>query len=185
MAGRTKLSFWLAMLEDISVLKREEIMLEQMAAITEASGDAIFRSDLNMDIEFWGKGAERLYGYTPEEILGRPVGILHDGVDSQNLREAVAKIRNGETIFDPSSRGRHKDGHLIPISVQVYPIKDKAKRIVAYAATHRDISEMKQMEGQLLHAQRMETAGLLAGGVAHDFNNILTVILGSSTLLRS
>jgi signal transduction histidine kinase/CheY-like chemotaxis protein len=91
----------------------------------------------------------------------------------------------GEVIHDPTGRSRHKDGHVLHVSVQLFPLKNSEGNIVAFAAVHRDIGELKNLEEQLRHSQRMETAGLLAGGIAHDFNNILTVIQGSCSALVS
>src|SRR5690606_27537618 len=93
------------------------------------------------------------------------------------------RLMRGEVIDDPDGRSRHKDGHVLHVSVQLFPLRNDAGEVVAFAARHRDISEMKNLEEQLRHSQRMETAGLLAGGIAHDFNNILTVIQGSCSAL--
>ena len=128
------------------------------------------------------KGAERLYGYTAEEAIGQPVSVLST-IDSNDKLEVFAKLRRGEVVIISSTKGKHKDGDEIHISVLVFPIRDKDKEIIAYAAVHRDIRDIKRLEAQLLHSQRMETAGLLAGGIAHDFNNLLTVIQGSCNLL--
>ena len=173
----------IVMAEDITEEKLNEVFHEQMAAIVETSGDAIFRSNKDGIIEFWSKGAEQMYGYSAEEVLGRNAGIIVAKPESKNIREAIDKLARGEMVMDPESLARHKDGHFIDVSVQVFPIRDKHQDIIAFAAVHRDISKLKQLEDQLRHSQRMETAGLLAGGIAHDFNNILTVIQGETEAL--
>lgn len=179
------LEYRIVMAEDITEEKENEVFHEQMAAIVEASGDAIFRCNKDDIVEFWSKGAEDLYGYTAQEVLGLNSGFIVALPESRNIREAREKLARGEIVMDPESLSRHKDGHFIEVSVQIFPIRDKQQNIVAFAAVHRDISKVKQLEEQLRHSQRMETAGLLAGGIAHDFNNILTVIQGATEFLGS
>lgn len=184
-AGRTMYRF--VMVEDITNARRNELELEQMAAITEASDDAIFRTDTDGIIRFWGKGAERMYGYAAEEALGRHAAFiaatrLPSDMES-NLARAERILYRGEVVIDPDAQGRRKDGAIIDVSVLIFPIKNREGSTVAHAAVHRDISAFKQLEQQLRHSQRLETAGLLAGGIAHDFNNIITVIQGAGNLL--
>ncbi|MES2626881.1 MAG: PAS domain S-box protein [Pseudomonadota bacterium] len=173
----------IAMVEDITKAKSDEILLQQMATITEASDDAIFRANTAHIIDFWGKGAERLYGYTAQEAIGQHISVLNT-IDDHHKAEVSVKLQRGEVAVITSTKGRHKNNHEIHISVLAFPIRNKSNEIIAYAAVHRDIGDIKQLEAQLLHSQRMETAGLLAGGIAHDFNNLLTVIQGSCNLLQ-
>lgn len=173
----------LVMMEDITREKLDEINLEQMAAITEASDDAIFRSDIDGIIQFWGKGAERMYGFTAEEAIGMPASIIAAVPDDPEIQNLTNRLINGEVVTDPNGMAKHKDGTLIDISALIFPIKNKEGIIVAFAAVHRNVSAFKQLEIQFQHSQRLETAGLLAGGIAHDFNNIITVIQGASNLL--
>jgi PAS domain S-box-containing protein len=173
----------IVMVEDITREKLDEINLELMAAITEASDDAIFRADIAGVIQFWGKGAERLYGYTAEEAIGQHANFVAAVQDDHTLLCVPERLARGEVVIDPDGISRHKDGHLLEISALIFPIRNKEGNIVAYAAVHRDISEMKQLQMEFRHSQRLETAGLLAGGIAHDFNNIITVIKGAGYLL--
>lgn len=175
--------FRIVMVEDITRAKLDEINLEQMAAITEASDDAIFRCDVNGIIEFWGKGAERMYGYTAQEAIGENAIFIAAEPGDAGMERAHTKLSRGEVVIDPDAMARRKDGSLIEISALIFPIRNKEGRTVAFAAVHRDITAFKQLEIQFQHSQRLETAGLLAGGIAHDFNNIITVIQGASNLL--
>jgi two-component system cell cycle sensor histidine kinase/response regulator CckA len=171
------------MVEDITQAKRDEISLEQMAAITESSDDAIFRSNPQGIIEFWGKGAERMYGYSAAEAVGQHASFIADNSMAKSLARAKRLLYRGEVVIDPDAVGKRKDGSLIDISVLIFPIKNRDGFTMAHAAVHRDMSAYKLLEQQLRHAQRLETAGLLAGGIAHDFNNIITVIQSASNLL--
>jgi PAS domain S-box-containing protein len=173
----------IVMVEDITADKRNELFMEQMAAIVESSDDAIFRSDLVGNIHFWSKGAERLYGYSADEVLGRHLSFLLADEDERLIVETMKHLMRGETVSYQDEMAQHKDGHLINVSAQVFPLRDKHGDIIAIAAVHRDIGKLKQLEEQLRLSQRMETAGMLAGSIAHDFNNILTVIRGSCEVI--
>ncbi len=173
----------IVMAEDITTEKENEVFLEQMAAIVEASDDAIFRASPAGVMQFWSKGAERLYGYAADEVMGKRIGFLAADEKAPKVANVPERLMRGEVIHDPTGQGRHKDGHTLNVSVQLFPLKNSEGGIMAFAAMHRDISELKSLEEQLRHSQRMETAGLLAGGIARDFNNILTVIQGSCSAL--
>jgi two-component system cell cycle sensor histidine kinase/response regulator CckA len=173
----------IVMAEDITAEKENEVFLEQMAAIVEASEDAIFRATPSGVIQFWSKGAERLYGWTADEVIGKRLDFIAADELLPRLANIPERLLRGEIVHDPDGRGRHKDGRTLHVFVQLFPLKDQDGTIRAFAAMHRDISELKGLEEQLRHSQRMETAGLLAGGIAHDFNNILTVIQGSCSAL--
>ncbi|MDY6981820.1 MAG: PAS domain S-box protein [Pseudomonadota bacterium] len=173
----------IVMAEDITDEKENEVFLEQMAAIVEASEDAIFRATPSGVIQFWSKGAERLYGWKAEEVIGKRLGFIAADERMPKVTNVPERLLRGEIVHDPDGQGRHKDGHILNVFVQIFPLKDRDGTVIAFAAMHRDISELKSLEEQLRHSQRMETAGLLAGGIAHDFNNILTVIQGSCSAL--
>lgn len=146
--------FRFVMVEDITQAKRDEINLEQMAAITEASDDAIFRSNTEGFIEFWGKGAERMYGYSAEEAIGRHAGFIADVSRTNDLSHARKLLHRGDVVIDPDALGRRKDGSLIDISVLVFPIKNREGNTVAYAAVHRDISAFKLLAQEFAPGSR-------------------------------
>jgi two-component system, cell cycle sensor histidine kinase and response regulator CckA len=177
-----ELMYRLVMVEDITQTKQNELFLGQMAAIVEASEDAIFRTDMNAVIQFWSRGAERLYGYTAAEAVGRSAGFIRMTVED-GARPVPEKLLRGEAFKQAHGVTRHKDGHLLTVSVLIFPLKNKRGEVYSLAAVHRDISEVKRLEEQVRHSQRMETAGMLAGSIAHDFNNILTVIKGSCDVI--
>src|SRR5262249_52704894 len=161
------IAYRIVMVEDITNEKRNELFMEQMAAIVESSDDAIFRSDLSGKIHFWSKGAERLYGYSGSDVLGRHLSFLLADEDERLIVETMKLLLRGETVMYQDEMARHKDGHLINVSAQCFPLKDKHGDIIAIAAVHRDIGKLKQLEEQLRLSQRMETAGMLAGSIAH------------------
>jgi PAS domain S-box-containing protein len=174
----------MATIHDITGIRAAFESSEQIADIVEASGDAIFRCSVDGRIQFWSKGAELLYGFPAEEMVGEMVDQIIPEDEVRLRKSEIQDALVGNDVFmQPDSVRKHKDGTLVEVSVAVFPIRDSEGRVVGGASVHRDIRELKRLEGQLRHAQRLDAAGLLAGGVAHDFNNILTVIQGYCALI--
>jgi two-component system cell cycle sensor histidine kinase/response regulator CckA len=154
----------------------------QLAAIVESSEDAIIGCTLSGFVTIWNRGAERLFGYSCEEVMGEPTSTNSRLNWPEELR-AMKKVRSGEQVPPFETVRRRKDGKEIHVSVSVSPIKNKDGQIVGVSAISRDISERKRLEEQVQQSQKMEALGQLAGGVAHDFNNMLTIINGYSDVL--
>jgi PAS domain S-box-containing protein len=129
----------------------------------------------------WSRAAERIFGYTAEETIGKPYNLVPEGheVEYEGLfQQAMA----GETIRDVRVQRRRKDGTLIDVSFSGAAMYGpEGVRSVAYALS--DITESTKIEQQLRHAQKMDAIGQLTGGVAHDFNNLLTVITSTIDIL--
>jgi PAS domain S-box-containing protein len=153
--------------------------LEQLAAIVESSEDAIIGCTLGGLITIWNRGAERLFGFSADEVLGE-VSTTNCRLAWPEELKAIKRVRNGEHVPPFEAVRRRKDGHDIHVSVSVSPIRDRQGQLVGASAIVRDITERKRLEEQVRHAQKMEAVGRLAGGVAHDFNNLLTIISGCS-----
>jgi two-component system, cell cycle sensor histidine kinase and response regulator CckA len=154
----------------------------QLAAIVESSEDAIIGCTLGGIITIWNRGAERLFGYSAEEIIGRGATTGARLACPEELK-ALARVRLGEYVPPFETVRTRKDGKEIHVSVSLSPIRSREGHIVGASAISRDISERKALEDQVRQSQKMEAVGLLAGGVAHDFNNILLIILSCSDLL--
>jgi PAS domain S-box-containing protein len=123
-----------------------EILAQQLAAIVESSDDAIISKDLHGVILTWNRGAQRVFGYTAEEVIGKPVTVLipPDRIDEE--RGILARIRRGERIDHYETVRRRKDGGLIDISLTVSPIRDSDGRIAGASKIARDITERKKAE---------------------------------------
>ncbi len=156
--------------------------MSQLAAIVESSEDAIIGCTLSGFVTIWNRGAERLFGYSADEVIGQPT-FTNARLNWPDELGAMKKIRNGEHVPPFETVRRRKDGKEIHVSVSVSPIRGKEGRIIGASAISRDISERKHLEAQIRQSQKMEAVGVLAGGVAHDFNNLLTIISGYSNLL--
>jgi PAS domain S-box-containing protein len=156
----------------------------RLASIIDSSEDAILSKDLNGVITSWNKGAEHIYGYSPEEVLGKHISLLTPSDRPDEISEILRKIERGESTEHYESVRVTKDGRHLSVSISVSPLRNAAGEIVGASAIARDITAQKRTEGQLRQSQKMEAIGRLAGGVAHDFNNILGIINACSEFLR-
>ena len=169
-----------------SIVEREKTKKSQkeLANIVESSDDGIISKDLNGIIKSWNKGAEHIFGYTAEEMIGRPMLTLFPEDKVHEEKEILAKLRKGEKIEHYETVRKRKDGKPISVSVTISPIKNSLNQVIGASKIVRDFSEQKQLELQLRQSQKMSAIGQLSGGIAHDFNNILGIILGNLDLLE-
>jgi PAS domain S-box-containing protein len=138
-----------------------------LAAIVESSDDAIVSKALDGTITSWNPAAERLFGYTAEEAIGRPIWILAAPDRKNEMPAILERIRRGEKIEHFETVRRHKDGSLIDISLTVSPIHDEKGRIVGASKIARDISERKRTE---------ERQRILSAELSHRVKNTLAVV---------
>ncbi len=157
---------------------------QQLAAIVDSTDDAIFSRTTAGVITSWNAGAEALFGYTADEVIGRPLQGLLAG-DDPELAEIGERLNRGERLEPIELAMRTKDGSEVIVSSSAAPIKDITGRVTGVSAVVRDVTEQRHLETQLRQAQKLESIGSLAGGVAHDLSNILTVIrTANETVLR-
>ena len=156
----------------------------RLVSIIDSSEDAILSKDLNGIITSWNRGAEHIYGYAPEEAIGKHISLLMPSDRTDEIQEILGKIGHGETVDHHESVRVTKDGRQLNVSISVSPLRDATDKIVGASVIARDITAQKRSEGQLRQAQKMEAIGRLAGGVAHDFNNILGIINACTEFLR-
>jgi len=172
--------------EELDRRKSRELRDSQnrLALIVDSSQDAIIGKNLDGIITHWNKGAEHIYGYTAQEMIGRSITVLAPKERTDEIPTILQKIRNGERVEYFESLRVTKDKRILNMSISVSPIYDAEGKVVGASTIARNISAQKKIEDQLRQSQKMEAVGRLAGGVAHDFNNLLGIITACSELLR-
>jgi PAS domain S-box-containing protein len=170
--------------------KREERMrasakhLGELAAIVASSDDVILSKDLNGTITSWNDAATRIFGYSPEEMIGASILKLipeHLHSDEKTILES---IRAGRRIDHFETVRRAKDGRLIEVSLTVSPIKDEEGRVIGASKILRDVSSRKRIEQSLLQAEKIAATGRMAATIAHEVNNPLAAVMNLLYLLR-
>jgi PAS domain S-box-containing protein len=155
----------------------------RLASIVDSSDDAIISKDLQGVITSWNEGAERLYGYSSQQAVGQPIAMLAPPDRADEVMTILDRIRRGERVQAFESIRVTKDGRRLHVSLTVSPIREADGRVVGASVIGRDITAQKRAEDHLRQAQKMDAIGRLAGGLAHDFNNILGIINACTELL--
>ena len=169
--------------QDITERRRTEEAMRLHAAALEAAANGIVITGKDGRIEWANPAFAHMSGYPAEESLGALIQDLQISYEhpEEYYNKFFATINAGE-VWSGEFINRRKDGTLYTEYMTVTPILNEADRIEHFLAVKQDISAQKSLEQQFLQAQKMETVGRLAGGVAHDFNNLINVILGYTEL---
>jgi PAS domain S-box-containing protein len=180
----------IAVIKDITERHEAEQTRGLLATIVQSSNDAIISRRLDGTITSWNPAAERLFGYTAEEAVGRPITFLVPSDRCGEERTLLDRIADGKRIDHWQTTRQRKDGTVFAVSLSMSPITDPAGKVVGASKTLRDLTaqrkaeeDLQRTEEQLRQSQKMEAVGRLAGGVAHDFNNVLSVILSYGDML--
>jgi PAS domain S-box-containing protein len=165
------------MLVDLSERKRSEDSARLLASIVHSSDDAIVSKDLNGIINSWNEGAERIFGYTAAEAVGRPITMIIPADRAGEEQSILARLRRGERIDHFETVRRHKDGRLLDISITVSPIHGSNAQVIGASKIARDITERKRAE---------ERQKLLLREIVHRVKNTLATVQAIATrTLRS
>jgi PAS domain S-box-containing protein len=170
---------------DITDRKQTERKISEQAALLDIATDAILVRDLKSQIIFWNQGAERMYGWQSQEVLARNTQDIF--YNSHDNKQEIAALK---TVFKSGSwegelYKKTKSEEEIIVQSRWTLMLDADSQPKSILTVDTDITEKKRLQQQYFRAQRLESIGILAGGIAHDINNILTPILGSAQLLKA
>ncbi len=154
-----------------------------LAAIVESSVDAIISKNADGVILSWNQGAERVYGYAAQDVIGKSMTILLPPDKLNEEHDILARLRKGEHVSHFETVRVRKDGSPIHVSLTISPVRASDGTVIGASHVARDVTERRKLEEQLREAQKLESLGVLAAGIAHDFNNMLTGILGNASIM--
>ncbi|HEY4114591.1 MAG TPA: PAS domain S-box protein [Rhizomicrobium sp.] len=176
---------------DVTSLRQMESTRGYLASIVESSADAIIGKTLLGKITAWNAAAQRMFGYTADEVLGLHIGILFPRELLFEEDEIIARMRAGDRVEGMETRRRHKDGHDILVSLTVSPIRNAAGEIIGASKIVRDITEKKAAEAryaalqaELIHLSRWNMMGSMASSMAHELNQPLAAMTNYLNTLR-
>lgn len=163
-----------------------------LESIVEKAGDAISVVDLEGKVIYWNEGAERIYGYRKEEILGKNISHFLYPKDEKLraeeetlMRDLMIRVYEGEVIPNVEVRRQSKEGKEIVVSMTLSPLRDAEGKIIGVTRICKDITQMKKAEERLLLTERLTSLGELTAGVAHELRNPLAGIkINTQILLR-
>ena len=171
-----------AFVSDVTQRKQDEAAIARLASIVESSSDAIVSKDLNGTILSWNSGAQRIYGFTPEDAIGKSMEMVLPADRMWEESRILERLRRGEQVDHFETVRVRKDGTHIDVSLTVSPVRSRDGVIIGASHVARDITEQKTFNTKIRQVQKLESLGVLAGGIAHDFNNLLVGILGNASL---
>ncbi len=154
-----------------------------LAEIVRSSDDAIFSKTLDAMITSWNPAAEHMYGYTAQEVIGRPVSILVPPDHAHDINIIMARVSRGERVQHYDTVRKHKDGHRVHVSLTVSPIRDRLGQIVGATTMARDTTARRQQEEALSGIDKLAAMGRMAASIAHEIRNPLEVSKNLTYLL--
>ena len=169
-------------IRDITAHKRAKAERQRLMAAIEQAGEGIVMTDAQANIQFVNPAFERMTGYSGAEAVGRNIRILKSSEQDELFYHQLWETISSGRIWSGRMINKCQDGTCYTEETTISPVQDSAGQIVNYVAVNRDITQQLLLEAQFQQAQKMEAIGLLAGGVAHDYNNMLGVILGYAEL---
>jgi PAS domain S-box-containing protein len=172
---------------DITERKKAEEKIQILANVVESSNDAIITESLDGIITSWNKGAEQVYGYLAEEVLGRNISILEPDNTEGETKHLIEKIKKGEKVQHYETLRLKKDGTIISVSITLSPVFNVSGKLVAISSTAGDITEKKIAENLLCEKQVAEVANRtkneFLANMSHELRTPLNSIIGFSDML--
>ena len=167
---------WIGVCRDVTEQKKVERANAELAAIVECADTAIISLDPAGEVLTWNRGAERVYGYTAEEMVGRSIASLIPPEREHEDVSLLAKLRSGESVQHVETTRLTKSGELIHVLLTLSAIRDRNGTVMGMAHVAWDITQIKKLERQLAQTQKLESIGHLAAGIAHEINTPIQYI---------
>jgi two-component system, cell cycle sensor histidine kinase and response regulator CckA len=168
---------------DISDRKGQEVRIREQASLLDKVHEGLVVRDLDDKIVFWNHGAETIFGWTSAEVLGKRATDFLNGNpldETEAIRKAALETGEWAGELEKGTKG----GEVISVDCRWSLVRDDSGRPKGFVVLYIDVTEKKQLQRRSLRAQRVESIGVLAGGIAHDLNNVLTPVLMAVKLLR-
>jgi len=170
------------LLREIAERQEADEKVREQAALLDTANDAIYVTTLDCTVLYWNQGAERIYGWASTEALNRKTTELITSDAAAAAELAAILLKQGSWAGE--RRQNTKSGGVVDVFSRLTLVRDKQGRPRSIFAINTDITEKKQLDARFLQAQRLESLGALASGIAHDLNNVLSPILMASAILR-
>ncbi len=168
---------------DISPFKEGERAVAYLGAIIESSDDAIISKDLNGIVTSWNKSAERIFGFSASEVVGKPITLIIPPERLEEESKILTTLRTGERVDHFETQRRHKDGHMVPVSLTVSPIRDTDGKIIGASKISRDISDRISAAKAVAEASHKKEEFLT--NMSHELRTPMNAVIGLSNILDS
>lgn len=175
---------WVGISSDITEWKKAETELRFLSSITRQVTDAIVVTGEDYKISYINPAAEKMYGYTREELLGKTPELFNAESMADEIQKEIYQTVSSGATWQGTNLNIRKDGNTFFCECEISPLLNNRGKIISYIGILRDVTERLKLEEKLHHAQKMEAIGTLAGGIAHDFNNILAGISGYAFMAK-
>jgi PAS domain S-box-containing protein len=170
---------------NVTALKLQEQAARRQAAAIEQAAEAIAITDQTGRIEYVNPALLDLSGYAKGELLGQQIQSFQGEPEDASMRSSLQETLKKGQVWKGRIATRSKDARTLQIDLTVSAVRDEEGKVASYVGIGHDVTEQLDLQRKFLQAQKMEAVGALAGGVAHDFNNILTVVSGFAELLMA
>jgi PAS domain S-box-containing protein len=170
---------------DITERNRSEEERFRLAAIVDSSDDAIISKDLNGFVTSWNAAAERMFGYTPKEMIGRSILAIIPPELQDEEPQILASLRAGRKIDHYETSRVRKDGTRVDVSLTISPVKNHSGAIIGGSKIVRDISERKRVQEALLQSEKIAATARMAAAIAHEVNNPLEAVTNLAYLVST
>lgn len=169
----------------LTAAKTRSQQLRTYEAMVQNSIDSICTIDLDLKITNFNLAAQKMFGYTVKEVLGREITLIAVPEGLRKMKEDLKRIKSGEEVLTRDVQRQKKDGKVIDVSLSLSPIRDDQGQIIGIMGSHRDITELKQVEAEMKRLDGLNLIGQIAASIAHEIRNPMTTVRGFLQLLGS